>query len=173
MSFLKRLFGKGADPAMADTPEFLQFLEASKEELGLKTQAHNLAWHFGEEKQWGLNQDEGILRLTFADGIVAEAPAQAIGSFDPHARSWMWAWANPSISESLRKDVPRVREYGQQHGYERLATDSWRGTADDAWGMAAVAAKVCRMQGVYCGRAGATMVFLMFGQVKLSKAGAG
>ena len=34
----------------------------------------------GSEKEWSLNQDEGILKLTFEDGKIIEAEAQAIGS---------------------------------------------------------------------------------------------
>lgn len=151
-----------------ETPEFKALLEGSVEGLRLQTAAHQNMWHFGEEEQWNFSQDTGELVLTFHDKI-ARAPAQIIGSFDLRKGTWMWAWANPTISESLTRDSIRVRDYGKQHGIRRLTMPQWPCVELDGWHMAALANRLCGSNGAYRGPAGETFVFLTFGKVTMSE----
>jgi hypothetical protein len=166
MSLFNRLFGKNdGDP---EAPEFKALLEGSMEGLRLQTEAHQGTWHFGEEERWDFSQDTGELAFTFPDMFV-RAPAQIIGSFDSGKGSWMWAWANASISDALTRDAIRVRAYGEQHRIRRLTIPSWRGQEMDGWRMAAFANRLCETNGVYRGPAATTFVFFTFGQVQLTK----
>jgi hypothetical protein len=166
MSIFKKLFGK--KDGDGETPEFQAFIEGSMEGLRLQTEAHQGAWHFGEEERWDFAQDTGEIVFTFPDTVV-RAPAQIIGTFDSEAGTWMWAWGNSSISDSLTRDSVRAREYGRQQGIRRLTSASWPGEEMDGWHMAALANRLCETNGVYRGPAGATFVFFTFGEVQISK----
>lgn len=169
MSILNKLFGsRGGNEDSGETPEFADFLQGSMEGLRLQTGAHQNTWHFGQEEQWDLAQDRGELSFTFPDKI-ATATAQIIGTFDTGTNTWMWAWANSSIAEPLTRDSLRVREYGEQHGIRRLTTPKWSGDEMDGWRMAALASRLCGSNGAYRGPAGTTLVFMTFGEVKLSQ----
>ncbi len=169
MSIFKKLFrqGDGSDDG-GETPEFEAFLEGSMEGLRLQTSAHQGTWNFGKEERWDLSQDSGEMVFTFPDKIV-RAPAQIIGSFNSRAGTWMWAWANSSISASLTQDSIRVREYGERRRIRRLVIPQWSAMESDGWQMAAIACRLCKSNGVYRGPAGATFVFITFGEVQLSK----
>jgi len=151
-----------------ETPEFKELLEMSMEELRLKTIAHQKGWGLGKATRWSLDQSRGDLIFTFGDGVVATCPAQIIGSFDSADDSWLWAWANPSIDDSLQRDSLRVRDYGQLHQIDRLTSPAWAGKEADAWEMAALACKLCEAQGAYRGPGGTASVFMTFASVKLS-----
>ena len=166
MSIFKKLFGK--KDGNGETSEFKAFIEGSMEGLRLQTEAHQGTWHLGKSERWDFSQDTAELIFTFPDMIV-RAPAQIIGSFDSREGSWMWAWANSSIANSLTRDSVRVREYGEQHHIRRLTTPSWPGEEMDGWHMAALANRLSESNGVYRGPAGMTFVFFTFGQVQLSK----
>jgi hypothetical protein len=166
MSIFRKLLGK--QNGEGETPEFNALVEGSMEGLRLQTEAHQGTWRFGKSERWDFSQDSGELVFTFADMIV-RAPAQVIGSFDSEARSWMWAWANSSIAESLTRDSVRVREYGEQHRIRRLTTGTWPAEEVDGWRMAALANRLCVSNGVYRGPAGTAFVFFTFGQVQLMK----
>lgn len=168
MSIFKNLFGGGSSDT-GETPEFKALLEASMAQLRAKTAGHQSGWRFGEAKRWDLNQSRGDLIFTFDDGVIATCPAQIIGSFDTARGTWLWAWENPFVVDSLKRDSLRVREYGQQHKIARLTLAEWRCTEADAWSMAALACKLCDAQGVYRGPAGTAFVFISFGKVQLSK----
>jgi hypothetical protein len=81
----------------------------------------------------------------------------------------MWAWANPSIPDSLKIDSLKVKEYGETHQIDRLTTPEFAADEMEAWTLTALAAKLCESQGAYRGPAGRNAVFMTFGEVKLSK----
>ncbi len=166
MSVFTKLFGRKDDNG--ETPEFTAFVDGSMEGLRLQTEAHQSTWRFGKSERWDFSQDTGELVFTFPDMIV-RAPAQIIGSLDSREGTWMWAWANSSISDSLARDSARVREYGEQHHIRRLTTPTWPGEEMDGWHMAALANRLCESNGVYRGPASTTFVFFTFGQVQLTK----
>jgi hypothetical protein len=149
--------------------DFSTLQKVSNNELKLKTDAHRKAWGLGSMHRWGLSQDAGELVFTFPDGMKAVAPAQIIGTYNTEDHTWLWAWANSSIEEKLTVDALKVRKYGEEHHIERLTQRKWVGTEDDAWPMLALAVKLCDEQGGYRGPAGATHVFIAFGEVALSK----
>ena len=93
-----------------------------------------------------LDQDEGILRFTFANGLIVEALAQIIGTFNSLNSTWMWGWNNPSIDEPLKADALKVRRYGEQHQIARLTTPQWQAEETNAWDMVALAARLCNSQ---------------------------
>ena len=151
-----------------ETPEFKELLDVSMEELRLKTTGHQIGWGLGKSNRWSLDQSRGDLLFTFNNGVIVTCPAQIIGSFDGADGSWLWAWANPSIADSLKRDSLRVRDYGQQRKIARLTSAEWPCTETDAWSMAALACKLCEAQGVYRGPAGTAFVFISFGKVTLT-----
>jgi len=150
-------------------PDFSTLQKLSMEELKLKTDAHRQAWGLDRITRWDLNQDTGQLIFSLPDGLKAEGPAQIIGTYNSEGHTWLWAWANPSIEDKLKVDALKLRKYGEEHHIDRLTTSKWLGTEDDAWSMAAVAVKLCGEQGAYRGPAGATRVFIAFGEITLSK----
>jgi hypothetical protein len=163
------VFGTGPHEKSGEEPsEFAAFVEASMEGLRLQTDGHQRLWGFGSEEEWEIDQEAGELVFTFPDKIVRSL-AQIIGTFDGRANTWMWAWANDSIRDSLKRDSIRVRQYGQRHGVARLITPSWAGEELDGWHIAAVANRICQSNGAYRGPAGSTLVFMTFGEVQVSK----
>jgi len=149
--------------------DFSTLQKMSVEELALKTQAHKEMWGLGNIERWDLSQITGELVFSLPNGLKAVCPAQIIGTYNSKDQTWLWAWANPSIDEKMRANALKVRKYGEEHKIDRLTKSKWKGTEDDAWAMAALAVKLCEEQGAYRGPAGATYVFITFGEVKLSK----
>lgn len=74
------------------------------------------------------------------------------------------------MAPPLARDAKRVLAYGQQHGYTKLTTRQLRCTEQEAWELTALAFLVCGAGGAYRGPAGTALVFMTFGEVKLSKA---
>jgi hypothetical protein len=162
---LKNLFGQHDG---GETPEFTAFVDGSVEGLQLQAAGHQDSWHFGEEERWDFSQDAGELVLTFPE-VIARAPAQIIGTFDSNAGTWMWAWANLSVSDALKKDSIRVRDYGEAHRIARLTTPKWPADESECWRMTALASRLCESNGAYRGPAGSTFIFMTFGLVSLKK----
>jgi hypothetical protein len=167
VGLLSRLFGG----EFSDSDAYIELRDAGMEHLRALTAGHQGAWHFGDEDQWDFNQDNGDLVFTFANGTIATCPAQILSTFNLDDNTWLWAWANPSIGDALINDSLKVKAHGEQHDFAKLSTEKWSGSEDDAWGVAAIASKLCDSQGAYRGPAGSTLVFFTFGEVKLHRDG--
>jgi Family of unknown function (DUF6882) len=149
--------------------DFATLQKMSIEELKLKTEGHVNIWGLDRIERWDLSQESGELVFTLRDDLRAVAPAQLIGTYNTEDKTWLWAWANPSIEDKLKVDALKVRKYGEEHQITKLTQRKWTGTEDDAWAMVALAVKLCDKQGAYRGPAGSTQVFIAFGGVTLSK----
>ncbi len=143
-------------------------MKTSTEELQLKQQA-NQGWGIDKFDRWNLDQEAGTLVFSRSDGTRATCPAKIIGSFNTEKKTWLWAWDNASVGETLKVDSRKVKAYGDQHNIAQLTDRGWPGEEDDAWAMTAVAAHLCNAQGAYRGPSGALQIFMTFGKVTLTK----
>ncbi len=155
-------------PAVPANDEYRKLLVSSMAELKLKTQAHQVMGLHKFER-WDLDQKTCELVFSNADGYKAICPAQIIGSYNSTDKTWLWAWANPSVIAPLKVDALKVKAYGEKHKITELTMPGWRGTEADAWNMVALAVKLCSGQGAYRGPAGDTYFFISYGPVVLTK----
>src|SRR5476651_2199682 len=125
MSLFSRLFAK-------DDLDFPRFCEKALNDMRAKTAAHESLWGLGHSERWDLNQDDGHLTFTFPDKIVSGS-AQIIGTWHRPSQTWRWAWSNPSVAKLLAVQSEKIKAYGAQHGIERLTTEKWSGTEEEAW----------------------------------------
>jgi hypothetical protein len=152
--------------AEIEVADFETLLRVSMEDLMVVTQAHQQAWHFGKEEQWDIDFELGELVLKFP-GRQVIAAAQIIGVYDSEAGLWQWAWADPSLPNSITTHALQVKDYGEQQGIERLTSPEWAGAETDCWYMAALAFRLGGSQGAYRGPAGATYTFFTLGELTL------
>jgi hypothetical protein len=145
------------------------FVAQSLEGLKTQTQAHSATWHLGEEEEWFVDQDQGLIRFTFSDGTLAEAPVQIVGTFSPEDNTFLWAWDHPSVNEALRKNARLVYEFGVEHQVPEYISSKVSCTEEDAWEFTALAVRLAEANGAYRGNAGGPWVYMTFGQVRLSK----
>lgn len=117
----------------------------------------------GLERNYDFDQDTGRLTLKFARGRTIAARAQILGSFDPRDRSFMWAWANPSLLPAICEDAERAKAEGERLGLAALATPTQTVVFDSLKPLLALAARTGGADGVYRGMVnGSTSVFLSF-----------
>ncbi len=74
----------------------------------------------GVERNFGFDQGTGELELVCDDGRKLIADGQILGSFDPRARSFMWSWNNPSMSEHVTKAARDAKSAGAATGEASL-----------------------------------------------------
>lgn len=120
-------------------------------------------YRLGEYERWDWDQHTG--ELVFSDGGVPRAIARIefIGSVSSTSNTWLWAWANFHLLESVRTAVLAVRDFGEGHGYPRLTVSKWPADEIDGWEMASIAAEVLGARGVYRtpGERGSTFLAIM------------
>lgn len=147
---------------------FETLLTQSMEELRMKTDGHDAGWGLGKAA-WSVDQEQGEIVFTRDDGVKAIAPVQIIGTYNTKDGTWLWGWDHPSVQPALQEHARRVHEYGKKKGIARLLIRKLACSELEAWEFVALACKLCEAQGAYRGPAGVALVYMTFGNVKLSK----
>ncbi len=145
------------------------YKQQAVEGLLVQTAAHSSAWHLGDEDNWSADQDSGRIEFSFADGTIAEADMQIIGTYNTENGSFLWGWDHPSVEEPLRAHAKLARQFGEQHNLPHFTDRIVQCTEDEAWEFTAVAARLGNANGAYRGPAGTTLVYMTFGEIKLYK----
>lgn len=170
MAFWTRLFGgRGAagDEKSAEPLRHDLVMERARNELALKSSAHDQGWGLGSAS-WSVDLATGEIAFDAPDGRRTVAPVQLVGTLDTTQGTWMWGWDHPSAPEPIRRDAMRVRDYGAERGLHDLTTRVIPCDEATAWDFAALAAHLSGAQGAYRGPTGATLVFMTFGTVTMS-----
>jgi hypothetical protein len=103
----------------------------------------------GRYDRYNWDQDTGQLVFSRAGQSEVVAEIQFVGSVSTVSNTWLWSWANGSYLESVRRDIRRVRAYGEAHRHLKLVAASWPAEEVDGWEMTAVAAYLLRARGAY------------------------
>lgn len=156
-----------ATPVRAESPE--AFIQASMAAMQQQANAHAATWGLGKAKRWSADLDKGVLRFEFADGTLAEAPLQVVGTYNTENGSFLWGWDHPSVPAPLRQHAELARQWGERENVPKFNTRQVRCSEDEAWAFAAVANRLAQAQGVYRGPTGAVRVFMTFGDVTLTR----
>jgi len=87
----------------------------------------------------------------FSDGGTLKLIArfQIAGTFSTCLQTWLWSWANPSIPEPVKRELLRVKKFGERHGIPELMDDHWHGASTHGWCMTNIAAMILQAQGAY------------------------
>lgn len=156
-----------AASAFAQSPQ--DFVRQSVEGLKAQTSAHSATWRLGQEANWGVDQDKGEITFSFADGVVARAPVQIIGTLNTHNNTFLWGWDHPSVLPPLRMHAARTKDWGKNNNIAKFTTRLVPATEQEAWEFTAVAVRVNEANGAYRARSGTALVFMTFGEIQLSK----
>jgi hypothetical protein len=151
------------------SPALKPLVREAEEKYRALTVAHDALWRLGRAQSWHVDQGRGVIEFRFADGTTATAPAQILGSWNATEQRWLWAWANPSVSEPMRQHALNARSYGQQHKLPELTSPDVNCDESTAWELACVAASLAQAGGVYRASTNPASVFLTYGPVMLSQ----
>lgn len=145
------------------------FVQQTVNGLRAQTAAHNATWHLDKATQWAADQDSATLFFTFADGSVASASFQIVGTYNGDEETFLWGWDHPSVQPALRKHAQLAHEWGETHGLKDYTTPLVQCSQDKAWEFVAVAARLGEANGAYRGPSGSTYIFMTFGKITLQK----
>ncbi|MEU8900404.1 DUF6882 domain-containing protein [Nocardia sp. NPDC048505] len=161
------LFGRKRKSGPGDERPDLATLLAQGEELVTQLANAHMSWGLGSADRWDLDQRTGQISWTFPDRI-ATAPAQLLGSHNPRAGTWMWAWFNQSILPHMSRDSEVVCDWAEAHGFADLAEPVIDADEERAATLATFAVRVSEATGFYRAPGGASTSFITFGPVTLT-----
>ena len=137
------------------------WLNEANERTQLALRRHR-AWGIDRAEKWFYDQDTGLLTFRFPDRTET-CPFQFLGSYDGGAGTWMWAWANGSMTTTLKLDSMAVHESGHASGSRVLTEPVLPVSREDADCLALLAIRANRYDGLYKAPDGQHITYLSFG----------
>jgi hypothetical protein len=141
---------------------WLEFVSDATAYLSSQQDAAQRQFDLESWERYSVDPETGT--LTFSTGGQAGVVAHilVVGSIGDEPGTWLWSWANSSMPESLSEPITRVRQFGKDHGLDKLADPVWPGDRTDGWEMAAAAALILSAKGAYRAPYEGGAVFLVF-----------
>lgn len=131
-------------PVRMDDLMAFGMLEAVKERLALD------AAFAISTAPFELSNDAGLtLRWTGPAGQLATARAEIIGSYSEESTSFLWAWGNDTVPDTLRPTALALRDHAGRHGLDLLLTPLAPANLAYAERLAAVATLFPGVDGIY------------------------
>jgi hypothetical protein len=123
-------------------------------------------YQLGTYSAWYLDQGTG--KLTFSkDGVTKViADAQIVGSYSTHSHTWRWSWGNKYVADRMKREIGKVKEYGEKHSYKELTTAQWECDEDYAGTMTAAAGYILKSKGAYRGPIDNGYVYILITDIR-------
>jgi hypothetical protein len=131
------------------TPELVGLIAISSVELATKNAAALHTWGIGTSDRWSADLAQGSINFHFADHTIT-GPIQVLGTWSSESDTWLWAWANDALPQSVTEAASTTREYGRVHELEAL-TEAKLGatTAELSEDLASVVVELADLAGMY------------------------
>ncbi len=146
--------------------EFDLFEHEAFEYLKAKQDVLITEYGMGSYERWDYDQITG--EFVFSDSGVPKliAKFQVVGSISKLSNTWLWSWANESISENVKSEIYEVKEFGEQVGLKELTEEKWKADELDGWAMTNITARILEAKGAYCCPHETGSMFVVFTNVK-------
>jgi uncharacterized protein DUF6882 len=131
------------------TPDFKELVRTACEYLTAREGELRDRYGLSTYQRYDWNQDTGT--IVFSNDGVPKLLANIlfVGSVSTRTNTWLWSWANESISCKLSDRLRAVKEYGETHGIAQLTEPYWSADEVDGWEMTSVSAYLLKAEGAY------------------------
>jgi len=134
---------------IGDDASYLRLRDEASAYLDDRLEAFKQEFGVGNYERYDYDQERA--QLVFSNdgkpGVICDVTF--VGSVAPRPGTWLWSWANSSLTEAAKARMREVRVYGEKHGLERLAGALWAAEEPDGWEMTAIAAYLLNGIGAY------------------------
>lgn len=134
-----------------DSPsaQWKRFVVTAHEYLSKRQKSLVSHYKIGEYKRSDWDQEKGTLTFSNDDGPVAIAKVQFVGSLSLKSKMWVWSWANEMILDTVKDQMHKVKEHGEENNFKFLKKEQWHGSESDGWDMTSVSCFLLKGKGGY------------------------
>jgi hypothetical protein len=102
---------------------------------------------YGRHERWDWDCDSSTLTFSNAGQPKLRIQCSVVGT--TQGDSWEWSWANSNIPAPEKRDIERVREFGEAERFDKLTSKFLDADEYTGWEMTAVAVHVLESPGYY------------------------
>ena len=148
--FIKRAVGGFlGDASRRKQKNYEALVSEATNYLNAQNERCKTEFQIGSYARYDCDQETG--KLVWSDDGVPKviATVQFVGSISNKSNTWLWAWANPSILDSVKAEVLKLKAFGVEKRIERLVSPKWPAEEVDGWEMTALASRLLEARGAY------------------------
>lgn len=123
-------------------------------------------YRMGKYERYDFDQQTGEFVFSHRGVPKLVADFQVVGSISTKSNTWLWSWANSSILEGVKKDIYRVRQFGEENGLKQLVEEKWTADEADGWTMTSISAQILAAKGAYRCPTGNGFLFVIFTDIR-------
>lgn len=129
--------------------ELQNWTETCLDELEKKQGNLKKEFALGEQDSYHLNREDGILIFEQEGNPSCSFKAVPIGSLVPERENWMWAWANASLTPSMRKAAEELKGLRDETGFGIFEIESFKADRTLAQELSALSVHYLGARGLY------------------------
>ena len=150
--------------------KYEKFLDEAMKGFGADAEKLNKEYKLGSYDRWDAEQDTG--KLVFSNKGVPKVIAsfQIAGSYSTYSNTWKWSWANDTVDAAIKRDMNKIKEFGEKNQFKELSTPQWKCEEDYAWTLTAIAGQLLKAKGAYRGKIPDGFVYLIITDIKWADA---
>lgn len=145
--------------------EYREFSDECWKELSAKQDILIADYNIKDHDRYEVDQSLEIIQLKKDNVVLCEFKIIIIGSWSPVEKSWMWAWANNSITASLRTKAIKLMELENLTNDYLFGIESFEADEDLTLRLSAMALHHLDGLGLYVGELGNLYVYLILMEV--------
>jgi hypothetical protein len=142
-TFVRLEQGFGWLPGLVRTPSRVFDAERDTLVASLREKNERLRTLFGADRV-ELDVDGRTLRWISRSRGVGSAQATVLGTFARAARTWAWAWSNPTAADAVRRAAAALTDALEDREMWEISTPAFATDEPTAWALAAL---VCERSG--------------------------
>ncbi len=156
-----------SDLALAqETNDYGKFLDEVAKGFGADAEKLNKEYKLGDYDRWDADQETGKLIFSSKGKPRVIASFQIAGSYSTYSNTWKWSWANETVDAANKRDMNKIKEFGEKNQFKELTTPQWKCEENYGWTMTAVAGQLIKAKGAYRGRIADGFVYLLITDIK-------
>jgi hypothetical protein len=103
----------------------------------------------GKWERWDYDLDAGTLVFSEAGTPKIVAEVQAVGTTSTNSKTWLWSWANESMTPTVTNRMTQVRQFGVENAISELTEATLPDDEYLGWGVTAVTVALLGGKGAY------------------------
>src|SRR5215469_9520447 len=126
------------DNWIMDPDQFSKFRHEAVHELMHLNELCEKNFHISSWPRWEYDLEQGTLIFSEKDVPRVSATIQVVGTTSNSGGTWLWGWANESLTQKVTTELAKVRAFGEA---EKIAELTEAELPDDeylGWGMTAI-----------------------------------
>jgi hypothetical protein len=102
---------------------------------------------YGLHARWNWDDKQSLLIFSDPERPTLYIQVSIVGTTE--GSSWEWSWANSNLKPHTKRDMEKVRDFGEANGYDKLTTAFLDADEFTGWEMTAIAVHILEAPGSY------------------------